>query len=240
MKVLIVIPTYNEKENIREIIEKIFKVNSRYYILIVDDNSPDKTATIVKKLQKKYPNLYLIEREFKQGIGPAYIAGFSFALKNNFDFIIQMDADFSHDPQMLSVLIALADNNHWVIASRYVSGSKIKGWEIKRLLLSQLGNAYTRMILGFHIKDWTSGFCCWPKKILAKINFKDANLPDGYAFQVAIKYRALKAGFKPIEVPITFQERRRGTSKMGVGIVNEASITILRLWLEKKQSLPKD
>jgi len=234
MKVLIVIPTYNEKGNIKEIIEEIFQVDPHYHILVVDDNSPDKTAAIVKRLQKKYPNLNLIEREFREGLGPAYISGFHFALKKNFDYIIQMDADFSHDPQMIPVLVGLADNNHWVIASRYAGGGKIKGWKLKRLLLSWLGNTYTKVILGFQIKDWTSGFCCWPKKILTKINPKNANLPDGYAFQVTIKYRALEAGFKPIEVPIIFRERRRGKSKMGVGIVNEAGVTILRLRLGRK------
>jgi len=240
MEVLIIIPTYNEKENIKEIIEAIFQVDSCYHILVVDDDSPDKTAAIVKKLQKKYPNLNLIEREFREGLGPAYICVFNFALKKkahkpyNFGRIIQMDADFSHSPQMIPALVALTDNNHWVIGSRYVSGGKIKGWDIKRLLLSWLGNTYTKVILGFQIKDWTSGFCCWPQKILAKINFEDVNLPDGYAFQVAIKYRALEAGLKPIEIPIIFKERRRGRSKMGVGIINEASVTVLRLRLGKK------
>jgi len=235
MKVLIVIPTYNEKGNIKEIIEEIFQVDSHYHILIVDDNSPDKTAAIVKGLQRKYPNLNLIEREFREGLGPAYFAGFNFALKNNFDYIIQMDADFSHEPQILPLLIALSAHNHFVIASRYISGGKIKGWKFKRRLLSRLGNTYAGVILGFQIKDWTSGFCCWPQKILAKINFQDVNLPDGYAFQVAIKYRALEAGFKPIEIPTIFKERRRGKSKMGVGIINEASITILRLRMNKKK-----
>lgn len=237
MKVLIVIPTYDEKGNIKEIIEEIFRVDSGYHILVVDDNSPDKTAAIVKKLQKKYPSLHLIEKEFREGLGPAYICGFNFALKKktpNFDYVIQMDADFSHEPQMLPLLIALSAHNHFVIASRYIDGGKIKGWKFKRRLLSRLGNTYAGMILGFQIKDWTSGFCCWPKKILAKINFEDVNLPDGYAFQVAIKYRALEAGFKPIEIPITFKERRRGKSKMGVGIINEAGVTILRLCMRKR------
>ena len=241
MKVLIIIPTYNEKENIKEIIEAVFRVNSHYHILVVDDDSPDKTATIVKKLRGKYPNLSLIERELREGLGPAYISGFNFALKkkadnpDNFDYIIQMDADFSHDPKMIPILIAFVSNNHWVIASRYVPGGKIKGWNRKRLLLSWLGNTYTKVILGFQIKDWTSGFCCWPKKILAKINLKNADFPNGYAFQVATKYRALKAGFRPIEIPIIFKERCRGKSKMGVGIINEASITILRLRLNKNK-----
>lgn len=175
MKVLIIIPTYNEKENIKEIIEAVFQIDSHYHILVVDDDSPDKTATIVKKLQKKYPNLNLIEREFREGLGPAYISGFNFTLKNrphNFDYIIQMDADFSHDPQMIPALIALSDDNHWVIASRYVSGGKIKGWDLKRLVLSWLGNTYTKVILGFQIKDWTSGFCCWPKKFWQKLILK--------------------------------------------------------------------
>jgi len=242
MEVLIIIPTYNEKENIKEIIEAIFQVDLHYHILVVDDGSPDKTAVIVKRLQKKYPNLNLIEREFREGLGPAYVCGFNFALKKKvhkpdaFDYIIQMDADFSHNPKMIPALTALADNNHWVIGSRYVSGGKIEAWDIQRLLLSWLGNTYAKLILGFQIKDWTSGFCCWPKKILAKINPENANLPDGYAFQVAIKYRAQAAGFKPIEIPITFKERRRGKSKMGVGIINEASITILRLRFSKKLS----
>ncbi len=234
MKVLIIIPTYNEKGNIKEIIEAVFQVDPHYHILVVDDDSPDRTATIVKKLQKKYSNLNLIEREFREGLGPAYISGFNFALKNNFDYIIQMDADFSHNPQMIPILIAFANDNHWVIASRYVPGGKIKGWNMKRLLLSWLGNTYTKVILGFQIKDWTSGFCSWPKKILAKINLKNAEFPNGYAFQVATKYQALKAGFKPIEIPIIFKERRRGKSKMGVGIINEASVTILRLRLNDK------
>lgn len=236
MKTLVIIPTYNEKPNIKKIIEAVFQVNHSYHILVVDDNSPDKTASIVKRLQKKYRRLYLVQREFKEGLGPAYISGFNFALKKKFDYIIQMDADFSHDPKMVPELIALSEGKQLVIGSRYIRGGKIKGWHKKRLFLSWLGNFYAKMILGFQIKDWTSGFCCWPKKILTKVSPKTIDFPDGYAFQVALKFRALKRGFKPIEKPIIFRERRRGKSKMSAGIINEASITILRLKFKKNKT----
>ncbi len=237
MKVLIVLPTYNEKENIRTIIERIFKVDSRYHVLVVDDNSPDKTALVVKRLQQKNPKIKLIERDFKEGIGPAYIVGFNFALKHKFDFIVQMDADLSHDPNLIPEMLALTFPGHWVIGSRYVPGGSIRGWEKKRVIISWFGNWYTKLVLGFTIKDWTAGFNLWPRKILEAIKLQADEFPNGYAFQIALKYKALKKGFRPIEVPIIFRDRRRGKTKIGGGILNEAAVTVLRLRLTRNHRL---
>jgi dolichol-phosphate mannosyltransferase len=231
MKVLIILPTYNERENIREIIEAIFAVNPQYHILVVDDNSPDKTATIVKRLQRKNRKIKLIERDFKEGIGPAYLVGFNFGLKHKYDYIVQMDADLSHDPSLIPGMLALALGKNWIIGSRYVRGGSIQGWERKRVLISWLGNWYTKLILGFAIKDWTAGFNLWPREILAKIKLEADEFPNGYGFQIALKYKALKKGFQPIEVPINFRDRRRGKTKIGQGIINEAAVTVLRLKL---------
>lgn len=233
-KVLIIIPTYNEKENIREIIAAILKVDPNYHLLIVDDNSPDKTWEIGQRLAKKDRRIHLIRREFRQGLGSAYILGFQYALQKNYDYLIQMDADFSHDPKMIPQLIQEAQNHDFVIGSRYVPGGRIKGWEFKRRFLSWLGNSYTKLVLGFSIKDWTSGFSCWKKEVLVKINLSHEEYPNGYAFQIALKYKALLVGFKPKEIPITFKDRQKGLTKMGGSIVNEAILTVLRLKLMAK------
>lgn len=234
-KVLIIIPTYNEKENIKEIIEAIFKVNQSYYILVVDDNSPDKTWQIIKRLQIKNRQLHLIKKEFRQGLGPAYISGFLYALKKNFDYVVQMDSDFSHEPKMIPQLISEINNYDWLIGSRYVKGGNIRGWDIKRRFLSWLGNSYTKLVLGFSINDWTSGFSCWKKDVLEKINLNHEEFPNGYAFLIALKYKALLAGFKPKEIPITFKDRQRGVTKMGGAIINEAILTVLRLRLDRNR-----
>lgn len=228
-KILIIIPTYKEKENIPKILTKIFKISRDFDCLVVDDNSPDKTWQVVKNLQRKNRNLHLIIRDFKEGIGPAYVCGFKFALDNKYDFVLQMDADLSHDPAVIPVMISLADEDNWVIGSRYVKGGDIKGWETKRKILSLIGNWYTKLILGFKIKDWTAGFNLWPKEFIKSLDLNPDEFPNGYAFQIALKWRALKMGYEPVEIPITFRDRHRGKTKIAGGIINEAAVTVLRL-----------
>ncbi|MGA2666772.1 MAG: polyprenol monophosphomannose synthase [Patescibacteria group bacterium] len=234
-KVLIIIPTYNEKENVERIVNAILKIQTNLHILIVDDNSPDKTWQIAQRLSKKNNQVHFIRRDFKEGIGPAYMVGFNYALKNKFDYIFQMDGDFSHDPKMIPLMLAVAQFSDWVIGSRYVKGGNIKGWGARRKIISWLGNFYTKLFLGFQIRDWTSGFSCWNAQVLKKINLTSDENPNGYAFQIAIKYKALLAGFKPSEIPIAFCDRKKGMTKMGGGIVNEAALTVVRLRLMKKE-----
>lgn len=229
MKVLVIIPTYNEKENIRKIIKAIFDIDSRHHILVIDDNSPDKTWRVVGGLQRKNRNLHLILREFKEGIGPAYISGFKFALKNDYDYVLQMDADLSHNPEAIPIMVSLMGKKSWVIGSRYVKGGNIKGWERKRKFLSWFGNWYARLILGYKIKDWTSGFNLWPISFIKKLSLAPDQFPNGYAFQIALKWQALKMGYEPLEIPITFRDRHRGRTKIAGGIINEAAVTVLRL-----------
>ncbi|MBM2821000.1 MAG: polyprenol monophosphomannose synthase [Candidatus Berkelbacteria bacterium] len=233
MKVLIILPTYNEKDNVKHIIEAIYKIDKNFHILVVDDNSPDKTGKVVKKIMKKNPHVSLIERDFKEGIGPAYLVGFHYGLKHKYDYIIQMDADLSHDTEMIPGMLALCTGKNWVIGSRYTRGGKIIGWEAQRKFLSWFGNWYTKLILGFKIKDWTAGFCVWPKEILASFDLNADEFPNGYSFQIALKQKALDLGYEPIEVPITFRERRHGKTKIAGGIINEAAVTVLRLKFSK-------
>jgi dolichol-phosphate mannosyltransferase len=226
MKSIVIIPTYNEKENIAEIIPAIFRQEKSVSILVVDDNSPDGTADIVRKLQETYPQLHLLSRAGKEGLGRAYIAGFEWALERNFDFIVEMDADFSHRPQDLSNLLKAAEQNDFVIGSRYVSGGATVNWTILRKLISRGGSTYSRMILGFPIKDWTGGFNGWKAQVLKSINLPSVR-SNGYSFQIELKYKACKNGFKFKEVPIVFADRVVGQSKMNSKIVIEA---FYRVW----------
>ncbi|MBT4722132.1 polyprenol monophosphomannose synthase [Candidatus Falkowbacteria bacterium] len=228
MKTLIIIPTYNEKENIENIINAVFDLRiPDISILIVDDNSPDGTAKIVESLQKKFNNLHIIKRAGKLGLGSAYIEGFKFGLKQGFETIIQMDADFSHPITKLPEMINLSNEYDFVIGSRYVKGGGVKDWPIIRRILSRGGSLYARLILGQRINDFTGGFNTWNKRVLEKINLNQIK-SNGYVFQIEMKYRAKKLGFSHIETPIIFTDRTAGKSKMSKRIALEAMVkTIL-------------
>lgn len=226
MKNLVIIPTYNEKDNIAAIVPEILKQREDVDILVVDDNSPDGTAKIVEEMRKSEPRVHLLLREKKDGLGRAYIAGFEWGLKNGYDIIIEMDADFSHRPVDLSPLIEGCIKNDFAIGSRYIPGGKVTNWGLFRRLISRGGGFYSRTILGFPINDWTGGFNAWKRKTLEGIDLNTVE-SNGYSFQIELKYRASKKGFKGVEVPITFEERREGQSKMSSKIFVEA---LFRVW----------
>ena len=229
---LVIIPTYNERENISRLIETIFTVNSTLAILIVDDNSPDQTAALVQQEQHKFANLYLLSRQQKEGLGRAYLAGFAWAIERDFTYIITMDADFSHDPHDLPKLLqALQEGAEVAIGSRYINGIRVINWPFKRLLLSYGGSIYTRLMTGMPILDTNGGMNGYHRRTIQYLT-SAAIQTHGYAFQIEVKYRLWSKGFKLQEVPITFTERRQGTSKMSGHIVKEALLTIPYLrWL---------
>ncbi len=221
---LIIIPTYNEILNIEAIIEKTFSLKISFDILIVDDGSPDGTGIKVKKLQEKYNNrLHILEREGKQGLGTAYIAGFNWALEKDYQFVFEMDADFSHNPNdLLNLYDACANKGADVaIGSRYISGVNVVNWPIGRVIMSYYASAYVRLITGMKIMDTTAGFKCYRKEVLETIDFDKIKF-KGYAFQIEMKFTACKYKFKIVEVPIIFTDRKEGNSKMSGGIFNEA------------------
>jgi len=229
---LVIIPTYNEKENMEKIIRKVFSLPGSFHILIVDDGSPDGTASIVKLLQKEFPQqLHLKERTGKQGLGTAYILGFQWALENSYEYIFEMDADFSHNPEDLLRLHEACKNGADVaVGSRYVKGGKVVNWPWERIVISKGGAMYTQVITFMPVKDPTAGFVCYRRKVLQTIPLKEVQF-IGYAFQIEMKYRAWKLGFKIKEVPITFIDRTEGQSKMTKGIVKEAMYGV---WKMKK------
>ena len=221
---LVIIPTYNEKGNIDRIIKEIFSLSIPFNILIIDDNSPDGTADIVKDLQQEYKErLFIIEREGKLGLGTAYITGFKWAIDKKYDFIFEMDADFSHNPHDLLSLynVATKESADLVIGSRYINGTNVVNWPIGRVILSYFASKYVAFITGMKIKDATAGFKCYRRKVLETINFDRIKF-KGYAFQIEMKFTAWKHGFKILETPIIFTNRQVGTSKMSGGIFNEA------------------
>ena len=220
---LVIIPTFNEKENIEKMIHKVFSLPKKFHLLIIDDGSPDGTGEIIKSLQSNYTNtLFLIERNGKLGLGTAYIKGFKWALEKKYDFIYEMDADFSHDPDDLERLYnACIDGADLAIGSRYVSGGKVKNWPMSRILMSYFASVYVNMILWMGIKDTTAGFKCYRRKVLESIDLRKIRFM-GYAFQVEMKYTAHLHGFKLVEVPITFVDRVLGSSKMSAKIFKEA------------------
>lgn len=221
---LVIIPTYNEKGNIDRIIHKIFTLKVPFHILVIDDNSPDGTADIVKGLQKEYPDqLHILEREGKLGLGTAYITGFKWALEHNYEFIFEMDADFSHNPDDLPVLynVATQENADLVIGSRYINGANVINWPIGRIILSYYASRYVSFITGMKIKDATAGFKCYRHTVLETIDLDRIKF-KGYAFQIEMKFTTWKHGFKIAETPIIFTNRQVGTSKMSGGIFNEA------------------
>ncbi len=229
-KNLVIIPTYNEIENIEKMIRTVFDLPRQFEILIVDDGSPDGTAIKVKELQKEYPNiLHIEERSGKLGLGTAYIHGFKWALKNNYDFIFEMDCDFSHDPKDLVRLLEACENRADVaVGSRYCKGGKVHNWPIGRILMSYFASVYVRMVLWLPVKDTTAGFKCYRKKVLETIELDRIKFM-GYAFQIEMKYRAYKKGFKIEEVPIMFTDRILGVSKMSTKIFKEAFIGVIQM-----------
>ena len=230
MKILIITPTYNESKNIVTLVEKVLKLDPRYSLLVVDDNSPDGTGKIVKELQKEHENLHIAERDKKTGLGTAYIHGFKWALKNDYDIIVQIDADLSHNPEDIPRLIKRLDDNDLVIGSRYTSGVSVVNWPIRRLLLSYYANLYSRLVTGMHIKDSTGGFKAWKSEVLEKVELDDIR-SQGYSFQIEMNFRTWSKGFNIVEEPIIFIDRTIGESKMSGAIMNEAiwMVWVLRI-----------
>ena len=229
LKRLVIIPTYNEKDNIQGLLEAVIGLGiENLHILIVDDNSPDGTAAIVKQMQEKHDCIRILEREKKSGLGTAYIAGFNYAIEHEYDRIAQMDADFSHDPKDLVKLFESVEEYDWVIGSRYVNGVSVVYWPMSRLILSYGANIYSRIITGMPVMDGTAGFKCWRRATLENIRLEKVK-SQGYSFQIEMNFRAWKAGYKFFEVPIIFVDRTEGQSKMSKKIVREAVIMVWRL-----------
>lgn len=237
MKKLVIIPTYNEKENIAQIISAVFSLEMEFDILVVDDSSPDGTAKIVQELQAVYPErLHLSVRQVKDGLGKAYLHGFRWALEHGFDYVFEMDADFSHNPKDLPQLFKACLNADMSVGSRYSKGVNVVNWPMGRVLLSYFASKYVRFILGIPVHDTTAGFVCFSRRVLKNIGLDDIKL-KGYGFQIEMKYRAYKKGFQIVEVPIIFTNRELGASKMHGGIIHEAVFGVLNLklksWLGK-------
>lgn len=236
---IIIIPTYNEKENIENIIRAVFSLEKYFHILIIEDNSPDGTADIVKRLQTEFPErLFMIERKGKLGLGTAYIAGFKWAIENQYDYVFEMDADFSHNPNDLPRLYQKCAEEGYDVAigSRYVSGVNVVNWPMGRVLMSYYASKYVRLVTGVKIHDTTAGFKCYRRRVLETINLDEIRF-KGYAFQIEMKYTTYKCGFKIKEVPVIFINRELGTSKMSGGIFSEAMFGVMRLrwdgWFKK-------
>lgn len=236
---IVIIPTYNERENIENIIRAVFGLDKVFHILIIEDGSPDGTAAIVKKLQEEYPDrLFMVERKGKLGLGTAYIAGFKWALAHNYQYIFEMDADFSHNPQDLPRLYKACaeDGSDVAIGSRYVSGVNVVNWPMGRVLMSYFASKYVRFITGIPIHDTTAGFKCYRRRVLETIDLDNIQF-KGYAFQIGMKFTAYKCGFKITEVPIIFINRELGTSKMNGSIFGEAVFGVIKLkigsWFHK-------
>ena len=234
MKSLVIIPTYNEIENISNIIYAVLAKKDDFHVLIVDDQSPDGTAKVVKEIMKKNKSVFIEERKEKSGLGTAYIHGFKWAIKNKYDYIFEMDADFSHSPDDLPRLLynCANDSADLCVGSRYVPGGKIINWPKSRYWLSFYASLYVRLVLGINIKDTTAGFKCYSRKVLEKIDLDDIWFV-GYAFQIEMKYSAIKLGFKVKEIPIHFKDRELGQSKMNIGIFREAFVGVLKLRSKK-------
>ena len=236
---IVIIPTYNERENIENIIRAVFGLDKVFHILIIEDGSPDGTAAIVKKLQEEYPDrLFMVERKGKLGLGTAYIAGFKWALAHNYQYIFEMDADFSHNPQDLPRLYKACaeDGSDVAIGSRYVSGVNVVNWPMGRVLMSYFASKYVRFITGIPIHDTTAGFKCYRRRVLETIDLDNIQF-KGYAFQIGMKFMAYKCGFKITEVPVIFINRELGTSKMNGSIFGEAVFGVIKLkigsWFHK-------
>ena len=228
MKALVIIPTYNEAENISNIIDEVLSKDECLEVLVVDDNSPDGTSNIVEKKQENNIRIHLHTRKKKLGLGSAYVEGFKYALKNNFDYIFEMDADFSHNPVVLIEMLKEIQNHDLIIGSRYINGINVVNWPLRRLILSFLASKYVHFITFMPINDPTSGFKCFRKKVLENINLDDI-LSDGYSFQIEMNYRVWLKKFHIKEIPIVFTDRRSGHSKMSKKIVREAIFIVWKL-----------
>lgn len=236
---IVIIPTYNEKENIEKIIRRVFSYEKDFNILVVDDNSPDGTGTIVKSLVNEFPErLYILERTEKQGLGLAYIAGFKWSLQHSYEYIFEMDADFSHNPDDLIRLYnaCALDGADAAVGSRYVTGVNVVNWPMKRVLLSYFASKYVRFITRMPLRDATAGFVCYKSKVLQALDL-DAIQFKGYAFQIEMKFKIWDMKFSVVEVPIIFTDRKEGTSKMSGGIIKEAAFGVIKLkiqsWFKK-------
>lgn len=235
---IVIIPTYNEKENIEKIIRKVFSLSFPYHILIIDDGSPDGTADIVKRLQEEFNDrLFLEERSGKLGLGTAYIHGFKWCLKRNYEYIFEMDADFSHNPEdLVRLREACVKGADLAIGSRYIKGVNVVNWPMKRVLMSYFASGYVRFITGTDIRDATAGFVCYRRKVLETIPLDQIKFV-GYAFQIEMKFTTLKYGFQVVEVPIIFTDRTEGTSKMSTKIFREAFFGVIQMkvssWFRK-------
>jgi dolichol-phosphate mannosyltransferase len=233
MRSLVVVPTYNERENLSALIESIQQFAPEAHVLIVDDNSPDRTGDLADQLCSAQPErVFVIHRPRKQGLGPAYIEGFKFALARDYDLIMHMDADFSHDPKFLPQFFERIADSDLVVGSRYLNGISVVNWDLKRLMLSKAATAYIRLITSLPVTDATSGFKLWRREVLAAIDLNKLR-SNGYVFLAEMSYQAFRQGFKINEVPIVFVERRLGRSKFNLGIITEALWGVLRMRLRK-------
>lgn len=232
-KTLVIVPTYNEAENISRIVPEVLRQSDGVEILVVDDNSPDGTAAYVRDMMNKNSRIHLLERSGKMGLGTAYVAGFRYAIEHNFDFVFEMDADFSHDPNEIPNFLKKIKEYDLVIGSRYIRGVRVLNWPMQRLLLSYFANVYTRIMTGLPVHDATGGFKCYRREVLEAVDLSKIK-SNGYAFQIEISYKAWKKGFALIEIPIIFLDRRLGTSKMSKNIVHEA---FFMLWKLRFQSI---
>lgn len=228
MKALVIIPTYNEADNVSAIIDEVLKQDKNLEVLIVDDNSPDGTSEIVEKKQKKNKKIHLLKRAGKMGLGSAYVAGFKYALEQDFDYIFEMDADFSHDPAVIPGMLEEIKDNDLIIGSRYLGGINVVNWPLRRLMLSFFAAHYVRFITRMPINDPTGGFKCFRRKVLETIDL-DKILSDGYSFQIEMNFRTWRKKFKIKEIPIVFTDRRSGQSKMSKKIVREAIFVVWKL-----------
>ncbi|WP_329903023.1 polyprenol monophosphomannose synthase [Porphyromonas pogonae] len=238
---IVIIPTYNERENIAQMIETVFSLPKAFDILIIDDGSPDGTAQIVKTLQSNHSNLFLVERSGKLGLGTAYIAGFKWSLAHNYEYIFEMDCDFSHPPHKLIDLYnaCAQDGADVAIGSRYIKGGKVKNWPLGRIMMSYGASLYVKAVTWMPVNDTTAGFVCYRRRVLESIDLDSIHF-KGYAFQIEMKYTARCLGFKIKEVPITFENRVLGTSKMNSSIFGEAFTGVLKLrWWRMTNKFPK-
>lgn len=231
MKTLIISPTYNESKNIASLIQHVFSLNEKYHLLIIDDNSPDGTADIIRKFQKRYKHIFLEQREKKEGLGTAYVHGFKWALARDYEAIIQMDADMSHDPMEIPAMVNLLKSHDLVIGSRYHNGVSVVNWPIRRLILSFGANLYSRIVTGMPIRDATGGYKAWRRETLEAIDLDNVRA-QGYSFQIEMNFRTWIKGFKIVEHSIIFVDRTVGESKMSRKIMFEAILMVwrLRIW----------
>ncbi len=228
MKMVVVIPTYNERDNIEKLVDQVLMQNEGINVLIVDDNSPDGTGTIVDTIASVNPRVKVLHRPGKQGLGSAYRAGFTIALEDQADYIVEMDADFSHDPKVLPLFIEKMNEADVVVGSRYLNGVSVVNWPIRRLVLSYCASVYTRLVTGLKLRDCTSGFKCFKRSVLQSLDLQSVR-SDGYSFQIEMNYRCAELGYVLTEVPIIFIDRHAGTSKMSKQIVREAVFMVWKL-----------